>query len=166
MYVFTNFLPCSHSINPRNETSLVTCAVSLTCATWLCIQCFFSLTYPSTRIHIPMYSIMCVHRVYVGGCGCPNICVHYTYTLIQYVKWIWFFKCTHRHSSVTAHYRYNIPIVMLHYTPEIVNYSPTYLCTRLTMSCLPSDLYLRKYPPTYVCMFDHIKSLFLLNYAA
>ena len=33
--VFTNFLPCSHAINPNNETCLVTCAVSLTCATWL-----------------------------------------------------------------------------------------------------------------------------------
>ena len=33
--VFTIFLPCSHAINPNNETCLVTCAVSLTCATWL-----------------------------------------------------------------------------------------------------------------------------------
>ena len=33
--VFTNFLPCSHAINPNNEACLVTCAESLTCATWL-----------------------------------------------------------------------------------------------------------------------------------
>ena len=33
--VFTNFLLCSHSNNPNNEACLVTCAVSLTCATWL-----------------------------------------------------------------------------------------------------------------------------------
>ena len=32
--VITNFLPCSHAINPNNETCLVTCAVSLTLA-WL-----------------------------------------------------------------------------------------------------------------------------------
>ena len=38
---FTNFLPCSHSINPNNETCLVTCAVSLTCATWLMYAQFF-----------------------------------------------------------------------------------------------------------------------------
>ena len=31
----TYFLPCFHTINPNNETCLVTCAVSLTCATWL-----------------------------------------------------------------------------------------------------------------------------------
>ena len=35
--VFTNFLPCSHTINPNTETCLVTCAVSLTCATWLTV---------------------------------------------------------------------------------------------------------------------------------
>ena len=39
--VFTNFLPCSHAINPNNETRLVTCAVSLTCATWLFHAQFF-----------------------------------------------------------------------------------------------------------------------------
>ena len=33
--VFTNLLPYTHAINPNNETCLVTCAVSLTCATWL-----------------------------------------------------------------------------------------------------------------------------------
>ena len=35
--VFTNIscMPCSHTINPNNETCLVTCAVSLACATWL-----------------------------------------------------------------------------------------------------------------------------------
>ena len=38
--VFTNFLPCFHTINPNNETCLVTCAVSLTCATWLMMHNF------------------------------------------------------------------------------------------------------------------------------
>ena len=39
--VFTNFLPRSHAINPNDETCLVTCAVSLTCATWLKYAQFF-----------------------------------------------------------------------------------------------------------------------------
>ena len=55
------------AINPTNETCLVTCAVSLTCATWLICTHSFSLIHPSTRIlavvvHIiytciPLYSI-------------------------------------------------------------------------------------------------------------
>ena len=47
--VFTNFLPCSRTINPNNENCLVTCAVSLTCATWLMYAQFF---YHLTRIHV------------------------------------------------------------------------------------------------------------------
>ena len=45
--VFTNFLPCSYVIHSNNETCLVTCAVSLTCATvhGLCSHSFsFDLT--------------------------------------------------------------------------------------------------------------------------
>ena len=42
--VLTNFLPCSHAINPNNETCLVTCAVSLTCATWL-TGCTYSFSF-------------------------------------------------------------------------------------------------------------------------
>ena len=37
---FTNFMRCSHAINPNNETCLVTCTVSLTCATWLFVHRF------------------------------------------------------------------------------------------------------------------------------
>ena len=51
-HVFTNFLPCSHAINPNNETCLVTCAVSLTCATWLVYTQFSLFAYPSTRIQL------------------------------------------------------------------------------------------------------------------
>ena len=39
--VLTNFLPCSHSIDPNNKTCLVTCAASLTCVTWLMYTQFF-----------------------------------------------------------------------------------------------------------------------------
>ena len=44
--VFTNFQPCSQAINPNNETCLVTCAVSLTCATWLMYAHSFSFDPP------------------------------------------------------------------------------------------------------------------------
>ena len=56
--LFTNFLPCSHLINPNNETCLVTCAVSLTCATWIMYTQIFPLIHPATRIQIILY-----HRI-------------------------------------------------------------------------------------------------------
>ena len=56
--VFTNFLPCSHAINPNNETCLVTCAVSLTCATWLTYVCtVFLRSTPQ-----PGYKYICLVR--------------------------------------------------------------------------------------------------------
>ena len=70
------FLPCSHSIIPTNETCLVTCAVSLICATWLMYkQLSFDLplnqdTSLYTYILYLMFVLyifvcMCVH-VYIG----------------------------------------------------------------------------------------------------
>ena len=78
--VFTNFLPRSHAINPNNETCLVTCAVSLTCATWLCTHSF-PLIYPSTRIHY-WYIYVCTLLVYVY-CMYSRICSYckYVYTV-------------------------------------------------------------------------------------
>ena len=51
--VFTNFLPCSHTITPNNETCLVNCAVSLTCTTWLMYVCtVFLLDCPSASMYV------------------------------------------------------------------------------------------------------------------
>ena len=43
--VFTNCLPCSHTINITNETCLVTCAVSLTFATYMHGLCMYSFSF-------------------------------------------------------------------------------------------------------------------------
>ena len=51
--VFTNFLPCSHAINPNNKTCLVTCAVSLTCATWLTYVSTHSFPF-DLRTYVPL----------------------------------------------------------------------------------------------------------------
>ena len=70
--MFTNFLPRSHAINPNNETCLVTCAVSLTCAIWLMYAQFFLRSTPQ-----PGYKYLCVYAIcvdiyilYIGNMYC------------------------------------------------------------------------------------------------
>ena len=70
--VFTNFLPCSHAISSNNETCLVTCAVSPTCATWLTyVRIDFSLILPSTRIQVCPYVCM-----YICMYVCMYVCMY------------------------------------------------------------------------------------------
>ena len=57
--VFTIFLPCFQSINPNNETCLVTCAVSLTCLHGFYMH-DFSFDPPlnqDTSVHILLYGL-------------------------------------------------------------------------------------------------------------
>ena len=61
--VFTNFLPCSHTIKPNNETCLVTCTVSLTCATWLMYVLYGLILNQDTSVHAHL--ILCVDMLYV-----------------------------------------------------------------------------------------------------
>ena len=79
--VITNFLHSCHAINPNNETCLVTCAVSLTCATWLMyIHAVFPLIYPSTRIQVYIHNIPRLESVtlpLICTCFvCTYICMH------------------------------------------------------------------------------------------
>ena len=79
--VFTNFLPCSHAINPNNETCLVTCAVSLTCATWLMYVCTdFPLIHPSTRIQL----FLCTTHTIVLYPGTLNISIMFVFGSAMY----------------------------------------------------------------------------------
>ena len=95
--VFTNFLPCSHAINPSNETCLVTCAVSLTCATWLTVCTHsFSFNLPlnqDTSVYVGAFSFILYvsidhpiyshwqmsffgsHVIMLTDIMCMNICV-------------------------------------------------------------------------------------------
>ena len=52
--VFTNFLPCSHAINPNNETCLVTCATWLMCAQ-------FSFDLPLNQDTVHTLHIVCMY---------------------------------------------------------------------------------------------------------
>ena len=85
--VFTNFLPCSHTINLNNETCLVTCAVSLTCATWPCMHSF-SFDLPLNQDKSIMYELghytvctVCSVRMYRVYC---MHCTYEFYTLHQH----------------------------------------------------------------------------------
>ena len=60
--MFTNFLPCSHAINPNNEICLVTCA------TWLmCVHFFLPSTPQPGYKYVHMYLTHNDHLSY--SCG-------------------------------------------------------------------------------------------------
>ena len=69
--VFTNFLPQSDTIISINETCLVTCAVSLTCATWLMCSLFtFDLT-----LNQDTSVVVCTALLEKRNCVCVCLCV-------------------------------------------------------------------------------------------
>ena len=76
--MFTNFLPCSHAINPNNEICLVTCA------TWLmCVHFFLPpLLNQDTSMYICTSHIMTTCPIPVG-CTCHLPCIQRPLHLLQ-----------------------------------------------------------------------------------
>ena len=110
--VSTNFLPYSHTINPNNETCLVTCAVPLTCATWHMYAQFFLWSNPQ-----PGYKYVCTY-VYVCIYVYAYICMYVQYCCMIYVLFTnrccmyirTYVRTVNSHQSTTSSLSHNFPL--------------------------------------------------------